>query len=109
MAPAGRAQGVAAYLSAVPDLIARGRRPLPEGDPAGEMRALAEAGLAALAEARAIRMPRAARGPLTVMAGVGPVLQAIRRDPDAALRAAPSPADLSLAWRMARVAMTGRF
>lgn len=46
------AQGLAAYLQAVPELEARGRDPLPEGDPAQ----LAGQGLARLAQAG--RVPR---------------------------------------------------
>jgi phytoene/squalene synthetase len=51
---AGQAQGLAAWLLAVPELEARGRLPLPDGRPEAVAR-LAREGLARLAEARARR------------------------------------------------------
>ncbi|WP_371153479.1 squalene/phytoene synthase family protein [Jannaschia sp. 2305UL9-9] len=106
---AGRAQGVAAYLTAVPDLIARSHHALPHGDPVEEMAALADAGLTALDEARATRMSRPARGVLTVMAGVGPVLKAVRKDPETALSGLVRPVGLTQSLRRARAALLGRF
>lgn len=55
----GRVSGLAGFLQAVPELEARGRRPLIDGRPAA-VRALAEAGLARLATAR--RSRRAVQG-----------------------------------------------
>lgn len=56
-APAGRAFGAAAWLRAAPALRAAGAPPWPAGDAAVHARALAEAGDAALAQARAMAVP----------------------------------------------------
>lgn len=64
VAAIGFAQGAAAWLRAAPELAARGRAPFPEAMPEAEaIRALADAGLAALTEGRRGlgRLPGAAR------------------------------------------------
>jgi phytoene/squalene synthetase len=95
---AGRAQGVASFLSAVPELVAKGRHALPHGDPVEEMRALAEAGQAAFAKARAARLGGGpARPVLAALAGTGATLAAVLRDPAAAFAARPE----RPAWRQA--------
>ncbi|TFL17053.1 squalene/phytoene synthase family protein [Jannaschia formosa] len=105
---AGRAQGAASFLGAVPELVTKGHHPLPHGDPAEEMRALAEAGLEALGEARAAGFDRAARPVLAVLAGVRRRLRAVIRDPHAAVAAPPQPAPWRDAVERAALAATGR-
>ena len=106
---AGRAQGAAAYLAAVPDLAAKGRAPLPGGDDAAAMRALAEDGAAALDRARAARIGRGpARPVLAALASVGATLAAVRRDPAAAREAAPTFPAWRISARRAWIVATGR-
>jgi len=105
---AGRAQGAASFLVAVPELVAKGRHALPHGDPAEEMRALAEAGLAALAEARSAGFDRPARPVLAAMAGVRGTLRAVIRDPGEAFLAAPPRAVWRDALERAKIVATGR-
>ena len=102
---AGRAQGIANYLAAVPALVARGRHPLPHGDPPRHAAALARSGLDALAAFRAARPPAAARPVFLVLPEAHAALCRYAADP-AAVLAPPPPepglrARLSLAWRAA--------
>ncbi|MGB3406897.1 MAG: squalene/phytoene synthase family protein [Jannaschia sp.] len=106
---AGRAQGLAAFLSAVPDLLAKGHHALPHGDPETEMAALAETGLAALTAARECSVPRQARPVLAVMAGVDAKLRRIRAAPAAALDGLSDAPALSQSLRTAWIVSTGRF
>ncbi|GHD99800.1 phytoene synthase [Defluviimonas sp. 20V17] len=81
----GTGAGLAAWLRAVPALVARGRAPLPEGvDPA----ALARAGLGRIARARGGRrmVPAAALPAMLAGAGAGSMLRRVLRDPDAVAR-----------------------
>ena len=81
----GRAQGVANLLLAVPDLVARGRHPLPHGDPADHAAGLAREGLAALARARAGRVAAAARPVMLALAEAEGVLRRTARRPEAVM------------------------
>ena len=76
----GRAQALASYLRAVPELEARGRVPLVDGR-AGAVTALARQGLGWLAEARAAGLPRAAAPALRAAWQAGPVLRLAAREP----------------------------
>ncbi|PWJ20467.1 squalene/phytoene synthase family protein [Jannaschia seohaensis] len=106
---AGRAQGAAAYLAAVPELVAKGRHPLPPGDAPSEMRALAQSGRAALDEARRAGVDRAARPVLAALASVRVTLMAIETDPEAALSAPPAWPQWRDAMGRAAIVATGRF
>jgi phytoene/squalene synthetase len=88
---AGLAQGCANWIAALPALAAKGRAPLPPGDPEAELRALAEHGLAALEEGRGARVPRGARPVLLALTDVEPVLRRAARAPGAALEVAWEP------------------
>jgi phytoene/squalene synthetase len=102
----GWASGLASFLRAVPDLEARGRIPLLDGRP-DAVAALAERGLARLAQARTARhlLPPAA----TLAAWqAGPVLHQAARDP---VRVATGTLGLSEFSRRARLllaSVTGR-
>lgn len=106
---AGRAQGAAAYLAAVPGLIARSHHALPHGDPVQEMSALADVGLRALADARSAGIGRAARPVMAIMAGTQARLLAVRAAPEAALEAATEPGPFAQSLRRARIVLTGGF
>ncbi len=76
----GRAAGLAAFLRAVPALVAAGRQPLSTGDPEA-LRNLARTGLGDLATARAARLPRVAIPALLAGWRAGPTLRAALADP----------------------------
>lgn len=80
----GRAAGLAAFLRAVPELESRGRVPLVDGRPQA-VRALAEAGLARLASARAARHSLAPQARDALLPGwqAGALLAQAARDPAA--------------------------
>jgi len=76
----GRAQALAAYLRAVPELESRGRVPLVDGrGPA--VAALARQGLDWLDDAKAAGLPRAAAPALRAAWQAGPILRMAARDP----------------------------
>ena len=107
---AGFAMGLAAWLRAVPALRRAGRQPLIEETPEA-LRALAEEGLARLAEARAARarIPPPVRPALLAVCTAGPVLRRVRADPrrvaEARLELPPIRSRLALIARAA----TGRW
>ena len=74
---AGWATGLAGFLRAVPELQARGRRPLPDGQP-GSVAALARQGLARMERAR---LPKVARPALLAGWQTGGLLRQVARDP----------------------------
>lgn len=99
----GRAAGIAALLRALPELIARGRNPVPAGMTAAD---LARDGLAALSRARAHRD----RVPGAALPALLPGWQAARTlrlaaAGETALEPAPIAARAGLLWRAA----TGRW
>ena len=106
---AGRAQGIANLLAAVPDLVARGRHPLPHGDPAEHAAALIDGARAALARARAQAVPRPARPVFLVVPEAEAVLDRLARDPAAVMEGVAQDADLRTRLRRARQRLTGRF
>ena len=105
---AGRAQGLAGLLSAVPELVRRGRHPLPHGDPAVHAAALARTGLDALATFRATSQPRAARPVFLVLPEAEAALRRIARDPEAVLRDGPPAPTLRTRLALGLRAMAGR-
>ena len=96
---AGLAQGAAGLLNAVPDLVARGRHPLPHGDPHDHAAALAKAGRAALDRFRRATTPAAARPAFLVLPEAAATLRRIARDPGAVLD--PPPQAPSMRTRLA--------
>jgi hypothetical protein len=80
LAAYGWAAGLAAYLQAVPELVARGRIPLLDGRDDG-IRALAEVGLARLAVARAARIEPAAAPALLAGWQAEALLRLAAKDP----------------------------
>ena len=101
---AGLAHGIAAWLRAAPDLMAKGRQPLPPGEPERETRALAETGLAALARFRQARIPASARPVFLVLSDTAAELRASARAPGEVPALNPLASRARLAFR----AMTGR-
>lgn len=81
----GWASGLASYLRAIPDLEARGRRPLVDGRP-DAVRALAHEGLERLARARKARVPAKIRPALLAGWRAGSTLQRAASDPGAVAR-----------------------
>ncbi|WP_172329370.1 squalene/phytoene synthase family protein [Mangrovicoccus sp. HB161399] len=77
---AGFAAGLAAYLRAVPELRARGRRPLPSEDPQ-DIAELARIGLDRLGAARGSAPEPAARPALLSAWRAGGILRAARAEP----------------------------
>ncbi|MEM8850063.1 MAG: squalene/phytoene synthase family protein [Pseudomonadota bacterium] len=100
----GLAHGIAAWLTAAPDLVARGRQPLPPGDPTDEVRALAEDGLAALGRFRQARLPKGAQPVFLVLTDVEALLMAHRTAPGDM----PDVSDAGSRWRLLRASLTGR-
>jgi phytoene/squalene synthetase len=78
----GWGAGLAAFLRAIPELEARGRRPLPDGRPEA-VAALAQEGLARASLARAARIPAAAVPALRTGWRSRYALQQAARDPAA--------------------------
>jgi phytoene/squalene synthetase len=89
---AGRAQGVANWLIAVPALKAAARQPLPEDSDAA-IAYLAQAGIEALSRARSDAIVASARPAFLSLAGTQRVLDLARRRPSRVLTGnlAPSP------------------
>ena len=105
---AGRAQGIAAYLDAVPDLVARGRHPLPHGDPADHAKVLAQDGLDALKRARATSLPADARPVLLVLPEAEAVLKRHHRDPASVVEPSRQAPDLRARASLAMRALVNR-
>ena len=77
---AGHAQGLANWLRAVPELEARGRRPLVDGRP-GAVAALARRGLERLRAARREGVPPPARPAMLAVWRAGPILRRAAAEP----------------------------
>ena len=105
---AGRAQGLALWLLAVPALERAGRHPLPDGRPEAVAR-LAREGLEALAAARRADVPRAAAPALIALSETGSVLRRAAREPARVAAGALEGGPGTVAARRAWVAMTGRW
>lgn len=105
---AGRAQGMANWLLAVPALKAAGRAPLPEESEAGIAR-LAQAGLEALEKARAGARPKATQPAFIAMAGVRRVLTRAKRQPQRVLQGRLEPSPLRATLALAQASVMGRW
>lgn len=105
----GWAQGLSAYFRAVPDLLSRGRLPLPDASPAA-IRALARQGLDRLAEARRLR-GQFGRGADAALAAwlAPPILAQAEAEPDRVLAGGLQPAEFTRRGRLLWMAVTGRF
>jgi phytoene/squalene synthetase len=110
MRDAAWAQALAAFLRAVPELEARGRIPLPDGRPEA-VAALAEEGLARLRRARAARAAVPAEAGHALYAGwqAEAILTRAARDPRRVADGALGLGAFGESWRLARVALTGRW
>ncbi|KIQ67804.1 phytoene/squalene synthase family protein [Wenxinia marina] len=101
---AGLAQGLAAWLQAVPDLRGRGQRPLPSAEPAA-VATLARDGLAALSRARAARVGEAVPAFRAAWLA-GPILRQAAARPERVLEGGLGVSEFrrraSLAWAAAR-------
>ncbi|MEI4486299.1 squalene/phytoene synthase family protein [Frigidibacter sp. MR17.14] len=107
----GRAQGAANWLMAAAELAARGREVLPAVEVGGEDAAvaLAAAGLAALAEARAMpKLSPAARPALWPAAEAGAVLRMAQAEPGRIAAGTLGLSEFARRWQSLRVVMTGR-
>ena len=106
----GTASGMAAYLLAVPELVSRGKLPLPDGRPEA-VQALARSGLKALLQARSLRhtVPASARCALLPGWLAKPVLERAAQDPDAVGAGALMPSEAARRLRRLWVTTTGRF
>lgn len=102
----GRAGGAAAFLRAVPKLVALGRHPLPRPP-----EALAEAALGWLAEARRARgrLPGGVLPALLPAAGAGAVLKRALRRPGAVAGGGLETSDLRARGAMLAMALSGRW
>ena len=103
----GWASALANYLRAVPELLARGKRPLhDDGDAA--IRALADEGLRRLAVSRGAAV---AAGRPALLAGwqAGALLRQVRKDPQRVLDGAMGLSEFSRRGRLAWQALTGRY
>src|SRR6056297_28254 len=107
---AGFALGLANWLSAVPALEAAGRIPLVEGTQ-DAVRALAQAGLEALSEARRARgdVPKAARPALLPVSQAEAVLRRAVQVPGRVGDGALDPAPIARRWALTRGAVFGRW
>jgi phytoene/squalene synthetase len=101
----GRAQGLANYLRAVPELVARGRHPLPDGRPAA-VQALAMRGLGWLAQARKGKV-----APAAALAGwqTAGLLKLAARDPAAVAEGRLELSEFAKRGRLLWQALTGRY
>ncbi|VDC30840.1 squalene/phytoene synthase family protein [Pseudogemmobacter humi] len=106
----GRAAGLAAYFTAVPELSARGRAALPDPAP-GAVRRLAERGLGWLAEARAARATVPRRAAPALLAGwqAGPLLRLAAATPEAVGAGGLHLSEFSRRGRLLWQAMSGRW
>lgn len=106
----GTAAALASWFRSVPELEARGRWPLPEGNEAG-VRRLAERGLALLAEARAARgtLSRAALAALLTGWQADALLALARREPGRVAAGRLVIADFKRRGSLAFRALTGRW
>lgn len=105
----GRAAGLALWLRAVPELVARGRQPLPDAGPEA-IRALAAEGLVWIARGRGAlaALPGPVRPALWPAAGAAAVLRRAARDPSRVAAGTLGPSEFTRRFRLLRAALTGR-
>jgi phytoene synthase len=103
----GWAAALANYLRAVPELMSRGKRPLPDASDAG-LRALAEEGLRRLAFSRTARI---GAGRPALLAGwqAGALLRQVRAEPGRVLDGSLGLSEFSKRGRLAWQAFSGRY
>ncbi len=99
----GWAMGLANYLRAVPELEARGRRPLPDGRPHA-VRDLAAVGLEKLASAKG-QVPKAAALAAWQVRGL---LRQVMAEPDVVAAGGMGLSEFARRWGLLRASMTGR-
>ena len=106
----GWAAGLANYLSAVPDLIARGRTPLVDASPAGIAR-LARDGRARILQARSQRqtVPKTVSPALLGGWQAKAMLTEAGNDPNAVLQGRLGQSEFSRRWGLLWQATTGRW
>jgi phytoene/squalene synthetase len=102
--------GLAAFLRAIPELEARGRKPLPDGRP-GAVQTLAREGLARIARARRSRhgLPREAAPALYAGWQAARILQQAAADPTRVAQGALGLSEFSSRARLLAVGLTGRW
>ncbi len=107
---AGYAMGLANWFRAIPELEARGRKPLPDGRP-GTVQTLAREGLARLGAARASRhaLPQTARPALFAIWLAGPVLSRAAADPTRVAGGTLEPSEFRKRATLVLRAATGRW
>lgn len=104
----GLASGIANWLTAVPDLLARGRHPLPDSTPQA-IAALAQQGLTNLAIARAASIPKPAR-PALLAGWLAPtLLKRAIQDPARVLTGTLHPSPARARITLIRQSLTGHF
>ncbi|CTQ50607.1 squalene synthase HpnD [Jannaschia donghaensis] len=99
---AGLAQGLASFLSAVPDLVDKARNPLPPGEPHDMISGLATIGLAALDRAKAAGIAKSARPVLLVLSDTRVRLRAFADHPGQTPQINPALSRLRLGWNALR-------
>jgi len=107
----GLGVGAANLIGALPELIAAGRNPLPKGDDAQTLRALAAMGLSALAAARTNRyaVPKAARPALLAGWRANGPLRAAHNKPEPLLRETWSGSEFGRRSGLIMRTVTGRW
>lgn len=100
----GTAYGLASYLLAVPDLVARGKLPLPDGRPRA-VEALARRGLDLLDQARGY--PKAPKAAVLPGALALPVLRRAVQDPERVADGALMPSEAMLRFARLKAAVVG--
>ncbi len=105
---AGRAQGIANWLVAVPALKAAGRHPLPDETPQAIAK-LAGLGIAALNAARSDTIEPAARPAFLALSGVRRVLRLAQRRPEAVLGGTLLPSPFRANLDLMRAALLNRW
>lgn len=105
---AGRAQGLASWFLAVPELMARGLPCLPGDDPA-RIPELAQVGMAALDRARRKRaaVPAAAQPAFFPACLSAPILRGAAREPQSVQNGTLVPSEFRRRFALARLALTG--
>lgn len=103
---AGRAQGIANWLLAVPALKSAGKSPLPDDSALG-IQQLADLGLLALSKARNASRPKPTRPAFLVMAGVQRVLSQAKRHPERVMSGQLEPSPFSASLALTRAAVFG--
>jgi hypothetical protein len=102
--------GLAAFLRAIPELEARGRRPLPDGRP-GAIQTLAREGLQRIADARRSRHGLPAQAAPALYAGwqATALLKQAAADPTRVAQGSLGLSEFSRRARLLAVSLTGRW